>query len=137
MPTLAATAGAALPKDVVIDGKNLLPLATRRGEIARDNDALFWQSGYLQVVRAGGWKLITEGKRNKNWLYHLAEDPTEQHNLIATHPHKLAELKAILADHQAGAREPLYSSVSDSPLMLDKTLAERFEEGDEYIYWPN
>ena len=137
MPTLAATAGAPLPKNVVIDGKNLLPLVTGTGEIARENDALFWQSGYLQVVRAAGWKLITEGKRNENWLYHLAEDPTEQHNLAATHPEKLAELQALLAAHQANSRGPLYPSVSDSPVMIDKTMAERFEEGDEYIYWPN
>mgnify|MGYP006075702277 CR=1 FL=1 len=137
MPTLAAAAGAPLPKDVVIDGKNLLPLATGIGEITRENDALFWQSGYLQVVRADGWKLITEGKRNKSWLYHLIEDPTEQHNLAETHPEKLAELQALLAGHQAGSRGPLYPSVSDSPVMIDKTMADRFEEGDEYIYWPN
>jgi len=137
MPTLAAAAGAPLPTDVVIDGKNLLPLATGTGEIARENDALFWQSGYLQAVRADGWKLITEGKRNKNWLYNLVEDPTEQHNLASTHSEKLAELQALLADHQAASRGPLYPFVSDWPVMIDKTMADRFEEGDEYIYCPN
>ena len=31
----------------------------------------------------------------------------------------------------------LYPPVSEQVIAIDKTLAERFEEGDEYIYWPN
>ena len=30
------------------------------GTISHPNDALFWQSGYYQVVRAGDWKLQVE-----------------------------------------------------------------------------
>ena len=137
MPTLAKAATAALPEGVAIDGENLLPLISGESVFERQNDALFWQSGYLRVVRAGDWKLITEGKRNKKWLYNLAEDPSEQNNLAATNPQKLSELQALLTAHQANARAPIYPSVSDLPIMLDKTMAERFEEGDEFIYWAN
>ena len=137
MPTLAAAANAKLPQDVVIDGKNLLPLAQGTGQITRENDALFWQSGYLKVVRAGDWKLQVEERRGKAWLYNLAEDPTEQLNLVNDRPEKLAELKSILDAHHAKSVGTLYQSATDSPIMIDKTMAERYEEGDEFVWWPN
>ena len=137
MPTLAAAAQAGLPEGVIIDGKNLLPLATGTGSIERKNDALFWQSGYLKVVRANDWKLIYEGKRDKHWLFNLQVDPTEQTNLVDKNPEKLAEMKAILAEHQADAIAPLYPTTTDSPIMIDKTMAERYEMGDEFVWWPN
>ena len=137
MPTLAAAAGAPLPVGVTIDGFDLLPLTQGTGEINRPNDAIFWQSGYYQVVRAGDWKLQVSGRLDKQWLFDLAKDPTEQINLVEERPDKLAELQSILADHHANRTPPLYQSATDSPIMIDKTLADRFEEGDEYIYWPN
>jgi len=137
MPTLAAAADAPLPKGVAIDGLDLLPLAEGTGGISRPNDAIFWQSGYYQVVRAGDWKLQVNGRLDKQWLFDLAKDPTEQINLVEERPDKLAELQSILADHHANRTPPLYQSATDSPIMIDKTLADRFEEGDEYIYWPN
>ena len=48
-----------------------------------------------------------------------------------------AELSALLEAHQASYRGPLYAPTSQFPVMIDKTLAETFEEGDEYIYTPN
>ncbi|MDA9839424.1 sulfatase-like hydrolase/transferase [Porticoccaceae bacterium] len=137
MPTLAAAADAELPRDIIIDGKNLLPLAMGSGAITRKNDALFWQSGYLKVVRAKNWKLIYEGKRDKHWLFDLQADPTEQNNLAEKKPKKLKELKSILAEHNKSARKPLYPSTTNSPIMIDKTMAESYVEGDEFLWWPN
>jgi len=91
----------------------------------------------LKVVRAGDWKLQIEEKRGKAWLYNLANDPTEQLNLAEDRPEKLAELQSILDAHHANAVSTLYESATDSPIMIDKTLAERFEEGDEFVWWPN
>ena len=48
MPTLAAAAGAELP-NVPIDGRNMLSLIADDGEFTREDDALYWQSGYRQV----------------------------------------------------------------------------------------
>ena len=48
-----------------------------------------------------------------------------------------AELEALLADHHAGRRAPLYPSTFDMPVMIDRTLAERFGTYAEWIYWPN
>jgi len=137
MPTMAAAAGAALPQGVEIDGLNLLPLVTGAGAIERVNDALFWQSGYLRVVRAGDWKLQVEGRRNKKWLYDLASDPTEQLNLAEVRPDKLAELQALLDEHAASSRGPLYPYTTEGPVGIDKTLAEKIVPGDEVVYWPN
>jgi uncharacterized sulfatase len=144
MPTLAAAADAALPADVVIDGVDLLPLtsgsATQEGADSWNRETLFWQNGHYQVVRHGDWKLQVNDRPTdglQRWLYHLSDDPTEQNNLAESRSDKLEELSALLAAHQARSRGPLYESSVQIPVMVDKTLAERFVEGDEYVYTPN
>jgi uncharacterized sulfatase len=137
MPTLVAGADANLPEGVIIDGQNILPLATGQGTITRQDDALFWQSGYLQAVRSGDWKLQHEGRRNKQWLFNLANDPTEQVNLADAEPEKLAELMALLDQHQAGRVPPLYPYSVEGPIQIDKTLADRPDAQDEIAWWPN
>jgi uncharacterized sulfatase len=140
MPTLAAAAGAQRPEGLVIDGVDLLPLATGSDAGNWNRQTLFWQSGHYQAVRHGDWKLQLNNRPTdgpQQWLYHLAEDPTEQNNLAASRPEKRSELSALLAAHQAGSRGPLYGPTGQIPVMVDKTLAENFVEGDEYIYTPN
>lgn len=137
MPTLAAAAGASLPEGVVIDGQNMLPAAMETGTISRPNDAIFWQSGYYQVVRAGDWKLQVNSKQKKFWLFNLADDPTEQTNLAAKNPGKLDELKQLLAEHHKGRKPALYAYSVESPIAIDKTRANKISSGDEYVYWPN
>ena len=137
LPTLAAAAGANLPQDRIIDGQNILQEATGEGIIQRPNNAIFWQSGSYHVVRAGDWKLQVDGLQNKSWLFDLGTDPTEQENLSAARPGKLAELKALLAAHHADSVGPLYPHKLESPIMIDKTLIETATAEDEYIVWPN
>jgi uncharacterized sulfatase len=137
MPTLAAAGGAPLPGGVAIDGRNLLPALTGQGAALRSDAPLFWNSGYYKAVRAGDWKLQVNEKQRKAWLYNLAADPTETTNLIARNPAKRAELEALLAAHHRGRKAPLYPSTFDMPVMIDRTLADRFSPEAEYIYWPN
>jgi arylsulfatase A-like enzyme len=137
MPTLAAAAGAALPEGVEIDGRDMMPVATGMGTISHPDDALFWQSGYYHVVRAGDWKLQIDGRQKKNWLFNLASDPTEQDNLADSRPDKVAELQGLLDKHLAGAVQPLYPYTIETPIAIDKTEADRVEPGDEYVWWPN
>ncbi len=136
-PTLAEAAGADLPEGVEIDGRSLLPLAEGAGGLARPDDALFWQSGYYRVVRAGDWKLQVDRKQRKSWLFDLGKDPTESTNLAASEPEKLAELQALLDRHHENARAPLYASTSDIPVAIDKTGAEEVTAEDEIVWWPN
>ncbi|MFK7977569.1 MAG: sulfatase-like hydrolase/transferase [Halioglobus sp.] len=142
MPTLAAAAGAAPPAGVAIDGVNLLPLATGRaaGSDAAARETLFWHNGHYQVVRHGDWKLQVNDRPTdglQTWLFNLADDPTEQINLAASREDKVAQLNALLAAHKANSRGPLYESTTQMPVLIDKTLAEKYVDGDEYVYTPN
>jgi len=136
MPTLAAAAGAGLPQGVAIDGVNLLPAATGGGDISRDGDAIYWQSGYYRVVRQGDWKLQISERPDRAWLFNLADDPTEQTNLAERMPRRVAEMQALLDNHRDGGRPALYPYTIEGPVAVDRSLAERVEEGDEVIFWP-
>jgi len=137
MPTLAAAAGAALPDDLIIDGQNILPAATGIGSITRPDDAIFWQSGYYRVVRAGDWKLQADGRQDNVWLFDLSTDPTEQNNLAETRTEKLAELQALLDAHQAASVGPLYPYTMESPQPIDITGADARTKDTEYVWVPN
>jgi arylsulfatase A-like enzyme len=136
MPTLASMAGTTTPKGVIIDGVDISPFATGQGQRPADRP-IFWQSAYYQSVLSGGWKLQVSDRPRKVWLYDLSKDPTEKTNLAGTHPDKVAELRKLMDAHQAGARKPLYPYVIEGAITVDKSLAEPFKTGDEYVYWPN
>lgn len=137
MPTFAAVAGASLPGDVMIDGRNLLAALTGNGPALDPQAPLFWSSGYYKAVRTGDWKLQVNGKQGKVWLYNLAADPTEKVNLADREPAVRKRLLAVLAAHERGRKPPLYASTFETPVSIDKTLAEPYRKGDEFIYWPN
>ena len=138
MPTFAAAGGGSIPAGVEIDGVDLLPFAmgTAAPE-AKPHDAIFWQSAYYKAVRQGDWKLQVSEKPAKTWLFNLATDPTEKINLADKNPDKVAELKKLLADHQATARPPLYRHTTEGPIAIDKSLADKAMPEDEYVFWPN
>ncbi len=137
MPTLASAAGANLPQDVEIDGVDLIPFAMGNANRERPHETMFWQTAYYRVVRHGDWKLQVSDRPDKTWLFDLASDPTEQTNLSAARPDKVAELQALLDEHAAGVREPLYPHYLEIPLPVDKTQVEEIAADDEYIYFPN
>jgi arylsulfatase A-like enzyme len=91
-------------------------------------------------VRHGDWKLQLNNRPTdglQKWLYDLAMDPAEKNNLASSRPEKLAELESLLAAYQAQSREPLYPATVQMPVMIDKTLTERFVQGDEHVFTPN
>ncbi len=138
MPTLASAVGASLPTDRAIDGHNLLPLAMGQSEtVNRRDDAIYWSSGFYKVVRSGDWKLQVNERDDRSWLFNLADDPTEQVNLIDSRPDKAAELQALIEAHWADSRPPIWPHVTEAPVCIDKTLTEQPCENDEYIFWPN
>jgi len=134
--TAAGAAGAPLPNDRKLDGVNLLPWL--RGE--RDDaphDVLFWRSGHYQTVRAGSWKLQRAERPEKVWLFDLAADPTEQRDVAAAHPDKVAELVALLDAHNAEQATPRWPALAELPVLIDKTVADPQDAADEYVYVPN
>ena len=141
--TIAAAAGVQVPQDRKIDGVDLLPYIRNEVE-GEPHQTLFWREGHQQAVLHKGWKLISAEQSNlpqpaprAKWLFNLALDPTEQNNLAADNLEKVAELETLLAAHNAEQVEPLWPSVFNAPQLIDKTSNEPFEEGDEFIYWPN
>jgi arylsulfatase A-like enzyme len=136
VPTAVAAAGVRLPDDRVIDGANLLPHL--RGAISEPpHDALFWRDGSYQMLIARGWKLQVSERPDRIWLFHLDEDPTEQNEVSAQHPDKVAELRTLLDRHNAQMAEPMWPSFVELPVLVDKTLVDPESEDDEYVYWQN
>ena len=83
-PTFANLAGAKIPSDRVIDGKDVWPVLT--GKAKTPHKAFFYHRGNeLQAVRSGYWKLhLKDGKPSA--LHNLKTDIGESENLLAENP---------------------------------------------------
>ena len=134
--TAAAAAGVEPPRDRTIDGVDLVPYVTGVAE-GVPHEKLFWRTGGYQVVLADGYKLQRSEPPGKTWLFHLAEDPTEQHNLADAEPERVASLQRLLDEHNAAQAEPLWPSAITTPTNIDKTLLDFDAPDDEFIYWFN
>ena len=140
MPTALAAAGVTYQpetEDKSIDGVNLLPHA--QGTVSgAPHDFLVWRTGSYQAILADGWKLhVTAYHEPDERLFHISVDPTEQRDVAAQYPDKIAELKALLATHNAQQVPPLWESNAMMPITVDKTLDEPMSSDDDYIYWQN
>ncbi|MBX9795391.1 sulfatase-like hydrolase/transferase [Sphingomonas sp.] len=131
--TAAAAAGAPLPADRPIDGVSLLG-APARPAAPR---TLYWRSGDNKVVREGDWKLQIAARPNKAWLYNLAADPTERHNLAGMDAGRVAHLRALIAAHDAQQAKPLWPALIEAPVRIDVPLNRPWKPGQEYVYWSN
>lgn len=134
--TAAAAAGVPVPADRPIDGVNLLPYA--RGEkTGAVHDAIFWRSGGLQVVLAGDWKYQVDTRQNKMWLFNLKADPTEQTNLIDKEKDRANALQKLLDEYNQEVGPRHFPAFVEAVIPIDRTLAEPYEPGEEWAYWPN
>ena len=138
---LSSATQTTLPQDLSIDGENLLTLVDPTEASTWQRDTLYWVSDQSRVVRHGDWKLQlntgVEADGVRTWLFDLAKDPSEQNNLATQRPDKVAELKALLDQYVANARPPLWPATLQGTVMVDKTLAEEYQPGDEYVLSPN
>jgi arylsulfatase A len=114
-PTLASLAGAKLPRDRVIDGKDIWPLLTRQNARSPHGFFAYYLDNQLQAVRSGKWKLFLPqheyptlttimytnrpqvmqrhfALRDKPSLYDLDADLGETRDLAAEHPHVVKRL---------------------------------------------
>ena len=109
------------------------------GELrARPHETLFWTQDHYRVVRHGDWKLQRSGPNDEFvWLFDLAHDPTERHDLASERPDKVAELDAVLAAHLAEQAPPRWNSIASNPISIDKHLNQPEAPDDEYVYYPN
>lgn len=122
-PTILEMAGVPTPEDKLLDGESIVPLLKGQGDLQRE--AIFWHfPAYLQgkaegardqyfrtrpagAVRAGDWKLIEYFEDGDLELYNLADDISEQNNLVETMPEKADELNTLLLDWRQEVNAPV------------------------------
>lgn len=111
MPTLLDAAAVALPSET--DGDSLLA-AMRRPQEPLEGRSLYWEfPGYggQQALREGPWMLLRRGLRKGEpsvELYHLENDPSQETNVAAEHPERVAKMLARMAEeHEPSAEFPL------------------------------
>jgi arylsulfatase A-like enzyme len=109
LPTFAGFAGVSdmVPKDRVIDGVDQRELLLGQSDDGARDGFLYYESGELQAVRKGNWKLRLPGlKKVRNWsemdrgsqeteLYNLDRDLGERKNVAPDHPDIVKRLTAI------------------------------------------
>jgi arylsulfatase A-like enzyme len=128
--TIVAATGANLPNDRKMDSFNLLGAGPKR-------DITFWRSGHYRVVRAGDWKLQISKRPEKAWLFNLATDPTEQINLAAQDPARVAALRTLIEAQNAGLPQPLWPGLLEGAIRIDVPLNAPWKKDQEYVYWAN
>jgi arylsulfatase A-like enzyme len=90
-----------------VDGVSLVPLL-RDPTASLGREALYWHYPHYNpfvgipygAVRAGDYKLIEYYEDDRIELYNLADDPSEQCDLAASHPEVAARLKKLLHDYR-------------------------------------
>ncbi len=95
LPTAAELAGVKSPDG--IDGISFLPAIL--GQAQKQHEYLYWEfyeSGTAQAVRMGDWKGICKPFGGPMELYHLKDDPGEQHNLADHHPEIVARIRQAM-----------------------------------------
>ncbi len=134
--TVAAAAGAKLPDDRPMDGINLLPQLKKPSDKGPAR-TLFWRTDTYRVIRQGDWKLQVAQNPKKDWLFNLATDPTEQHNLATQEPERLTRMKKELEAFNATQMKPRWPLMAEAAIAIDKTLREPMLPTDEYVFYGN
>ena len=99
---------------------------------------IFWKTGHNKVVIKDNWKLQVEEYSQKQWLFNLADDPTEQLELSDQYPEKVYELMALINQHSEGAKNFIYKPPLLANVDVDRNLKEAVKEGhseDEESVW--
>ena len=110
-PSLARLAGAKVPTDRIIDGRDVRPLMFGEPNATSPHKAFFYYYvNQLQAVRSGPWKLYLppKGKPDSSprppvQLYNLVDDPQETTNLSRKQPDLVKRLQRMIE----GARQDL------------------------------
>ncbi|MBL9131106.1 MAG: sulfatase-like hydrolase/transferase, partial [Verrucomicrobiaceae bacterium] len=106
--TAVKVAGDLAPEDAAkaaatLDGVNLLPYLTGEKKDA-PHEFLAWRWMAQSAIREGNWKLLRGGDRE--YLYDLATDLEEKHNLASQHPEIATRLRAKLTSWCAELTPP-------------------------------
>ena len=131
-PTFCEVAGAKLPTGVTFDGESLVGLL-RGKDAVNSSRALVWHFPYYHpegqfaqksarigindfaisqtrpqsAIRKGDYKLVHFHENNRDELYRLSADLSEQHDLAAREPEKARELRQELDEYLRNVRARL------------------------------
>ena len=133
--TAAAAAGGEMPTDRVMDGLDMMAMIDSPDTVPER--ALFWRSDHYRVLLEGGWKLQVSEYPDRSWLFNLDADPTEQVDLAATEPARLAQMRARLDALNAEQSAPLWPSLVSAPVYVDTHALEERDADDTYVLWSN
>jgi arylsulfatase A-like enzyme len=88
LPTFADLAGAKIPDDRIIDGKNIWPIISGKKGARSPHDIYYYYKGNrLESARQGKWKIRRSGKKSQSVeLYDLDNDIAESKNLFQKNP---------------------------------------------------
>ncbi|MCG8541162.1 MAG: sulfatase-like hydrolase/transferase [Clostridia bacterium] len=132
VPTIANAAGADLPTDRAIDGRDLMS-----DHIRDEPRNLFWRNGHYRSVRSGDLKLIVSDLPERIWLYDLASDPTEQTNIADRRQEDVKRLRQLLDRHdEILADKPLWPSYMFAPVYADYGVGLAPEDEEDFVDWP-
>jgi len=109
-PTALALAGAALPKDVALDGTDLSPVLFG-GHSLPPRAFFYYRGDQLFACRLGEWKAHfktqtgygrpTPEVHDTPLLFHLGRDPSEKRNIATDHADILTQIQQAVKAHQA------------------------------------
>jgi arylsulfatase A-like enzyme len=134
--TTANAVGAKAPTDRIVDGVDLLPFIEKKAG-GRPHETLFWRTDSYRVVRHFDWKLQVAEIPKRDWLYDLGADPTEQKNLALTDPQRVKTLTSKIVDFNKTQVKPLWPSLAEAPIPIDKMMKQPQRPDDEFIYYAN
>lgn len=106
LPTISKICNVQLPKDRIIDGKNLLPLIDKEDVEWKDRPLFFyWTRRYPELynniaIQKGKYKLVGNTNYNANIqdfdLFNIQQDPYELDNIVLKNKELAIELKSEL-----------------------------------------
>jgi len=134
--TILGAANIEPPKEIKIDGVNLIPFLTNE-KSGEPHETLYWKNANYQAIIHNDWKLIRSKFPNEQeYLYNLKNDPYEQNNLAMSELTLKSLLHAKLNTHIESMPEPSWPQSVFMPVVVDKPQT-KYKKGDELIYWPN
>ena len=135
--TAAAAAHGARPARTIRSMASTCCRSSKATQQGVPHETLFWRSGQYRVVLDHGWKLQDCGACHRVWLYDMANDPTEHHDLSAAQPDRVRALTALLNQHDREQAPPQWPSLLEGPIFIDQPFGVPQKHGADYIWWDN
>ena len=143
-PTLIKLAGGSLEQPLPVDGLDIWPVIAKGAKSPREE--FIWSP---KVIRHKDWKLIDSGGQyyahgvkgrqelasgvpSEAQLYNIAEDPSEENNLINDHP----EIVSALRERLAEIRSEIRPAAPDEKLPQGVKITGK-EENSRFKGWEN